>query len=53
VHQAAHGEVGEQEAVAFLTDQVGRLAAQDHAGATQVGFELIEGRLNLPCLSRR
>ncbi len=48
MHQATDGEVGHQQTVEFLTHQVRRLATQDDASSPQVGFQCIQGRLNLP-----
>ena len=48
MHQAPDGEVGHQEAVELLAHQVRPLAAQDDASSPQVGFQFIQGRLNLP-----
>jgi hypothetical protein len=39
VHQAAHGEVGQQQAPELLPDQLGGLAAQDDACAAQVRLQ--------------
>ena len=48
MHQAPDGEVGHQEAVELLAHQVRPLAAQNDASSPQVGFQFIQGRLNLP-----
>jgi hypothetical protein len=48
LHQAPDGEVSHQEAIELLAHQVRPLAAQDDANSPQVGFQFIQGRLNLP-----
>jgi hypothetical protein len=40
--EAADGEMGQQQAVELLGDEVRRLAPQDDAGAPQVGLEFVE-----------
>jgi len=43
VHECTNREVGEEKAPGFLQHQLGCLAAQHAAWATQMGLELIEG----------
>jgi hypothetical protein len=50
VHQRADREVGQEQSVELLADEVRSLAAQHDAGATQVGLQLVERRLDLPAL---
>ena len=38
------------EAIELLTDEVRRLAAQDHPGAPQMGLEFVECGLDFPAL---
>jgi hypothetical protein len=52
VQEAADGEMGQQQAVELLLDQVRRLAPQDDAGAPQVRLDLVERRLDLPATAR-
>lgn len=40
MHEAADGEVGQQEAVDLLTHKLRGLAAKDDLGAAQVGLKL-------------
>ena len=48
VHEAAYGPVGQQQPVKLLTDQIRRFAPQNGRSPLQVGFEFIEGGLDLP-----
>ena len=48
VHQTANGEVSHHEAIEFLANQVGGLAAQDDLGAAQMGLEFVERGFDIP-----
>ena len=48
VHQAAHRKVGHHETIKLLLDQVRSFAAQHDLRATQMGFQFIQGGLDLP-----
>ncbi len=48
VHQAANGEVRQEEAITFLADQVGGLTAQDHLGAAQMRLQFVQRGFDLP-----
>ena len=50
VHQSANGEVRHYEAVEFLANQVGGLAAQDDFGTAQMSFEFGERGFDFPPL---
>ena len=50
VHEDADGVVATQVAPDLLADEVRRLGAQDGARDAVVGFEFVEGRLDLPAL---
>jgi len=50
VHQSANGEVRHYEAVEFLANQVGGLAAQDDFGTAQMSFEFGERSFDFPPL---
>ena len=50
VHQAADGEVRQEQPIELLTDQVRGLAAQHDLRAAQVGLQFVERRLDLPAL---
>ena len=50
VHQTSNGEVSHHEAVEFLANQVGGLAAQDDLGAAQMGLEFVERGFDFPAL---
>jgi hypothetical protein len=48
VHQSANGKVRHYEAVEFLANQVGGLAAQDDFGTAQMSFEFGERSFDFP-----
>src|ERR1700679_227559 len=48
MHEAADGEVRHQQAVDFLSHQVGRLAPKDDPGAPKMGLKLAQDRLDFP-----
>jgi len=50
MHEATNGKVSHQEPVRLLPDQFRSLAAQDDLGAPQVGFQLVQRRLDFPAL---
>ena len=50
VHQAADGEVRQEQPVELLPDQIRGLAAQHDGRPAQVRLQFVEGRLNLPAL---
>lgn len=52
VHQAADGEVGHQQAVEFLPNQIGSLAAQHDVCPAQMGLQFVEGALSGKGLAR-
>jgi hypothetical protein len=48
LHQAADGEMRQQQTIKFLPHQVRCLAAQDDFGSPQVGLQFVQGGLDLP-----
>jgi hypothetical protein len=52
MHEAAEGEVRQQEPVAFLAHQIGRFAPQHHLRPAQVRLQFVERRLSGKGLAR-
>jgi hypothetical protein len=50
MNQTTEYEMGEQETVKLLVDQIRSLAAQQDPTASQMSLDLVEGRLDFPSL---
>lgn len=48
VHETPKGEVREQQPVALLPHKIGRFATQDDLRPAQMGFQFVQGGLDLP-----
>ena len=48
MHQAANRKVGQQEAIELLLEEVRRFAEQHDLRTAQMGFQFIQGGLDLP-----